>query len=185
MADTLKLVTLLGSLRQASFNRMLAQALPDLAPEGVELTLLPGIGTLPHYDADLQADGFPAEVTRLGDLIRAADGVIIVSPEYNYSIPGTLKNALDWLSRLPEQPFARKPVAIQSASPGGLGGARMQYHLRQVFVFLEAYVLPRPEVIVGSVADKFDASGALVDEGTRGQVQKQLVTLAEFIRTVR
>ncbi|MGH6912968.1 MAG: NADPH-dependent FMN reductase, partial [Geminicoccales bacterium] len=128
-SQKLKLVTLLGSLRKASFNAAIARALPALAPDGIAIAALPSIGDLPVYDADLQADGIPRSVIDLGAAIRAADGVIIVTPEYNYSVPGGLKNAIDWISRLENQPFGRKPVALESASPGGLGGARAQYHL--------------------------------------------------------
>ena len=185
MPDSIRLVTLLGSLRAGSLNRMLAEALPGLAPAGVEVSALPGVGTLPLYDADLQAKGFPAEVTALAEAIRAANGVIIVSPEYNYSVPGVLKNALDWLSRLSDQPLAKKPVAIQSVSPGAIGGARMQYHLRQVLVFLDGYVLPRPEIMVGGGMAKFDEStGALTDESTRTHVAAQLAAFAAFVRLI-
>ncbi len=187
MAGTtpLKLVTLLGSLRQGSYNAMIARALPALAPAGVEIAPLPSIRGLPVYDADLQAEGIPALVAALGAAIRAADGVVIVTPEYNYSVPGGLKNAIDWISRLPNQPFAGKPVAIQSASPGGLGGARAQYHLRQVLVFLDAYLLNKPEVMVREVRSKVDeVTGTLGDAATRDHIALQLAAFAEFVRRV-
>lgn len=187
MADAapLKLVTLLGSLRQGSYNGVIARALPALAPAGVEITPLPSIRGLPVYDADLQAAGIPPLVGALGDAIRAADGVIIVTPEYNYSVPGGLKNAIDWISRMQSQPFAGKPVAIQSASPGGLGGGRAQYHLRQVLVFLDAYVLNKPEVIVREVRAKVDeTTGSLSDRATRDHIALQLAAFAEFVRRV-
>jgi chromate reductase len=139
--NPLHFVTLLGSLRQGSYNAAVASALPSLAPDGVTITALGSIAEFPHYDADLQAVGIPPAVLGMAAAIAAADSVIIVTPEYNYSVPGTLKNALDWLSRLSLQPFAGKPVAIQSASPGAIGGARAQYHLRQILVFLDAQVL--------------------------------------------
>jgi hypothetical protein len=120
-----------ASLRKGSFNRALMNALPALAPADMKLTEAPSFRGFPLYDADLQAKGFPPDVTALAHAIRAADGIIIITPEYNYSIPGALKNAIDWVSRLPDQPFKEKPVAIQSATGGPLGGARMQYHLRQ------------------------------------------------------
>ncbi len=119
------------------------------------------------------------------DAIAAADGVVIVSPEYNYSMPGGLKNAIDWLSRLKPQPFAGKPVAIQSASGGALGGARMQYHLRQSMVFLDAHVLNRPEVMIGQAPSKVDAEGRLADEATRKFIADQLVAFAAFITRLR
>jgi chromate reductase len=179
----LRFVMLLGSLRKDSYNAAIARALPSLAPAGVTVEPLGSIGALPHYDADLQAEGFPPAVTAMGEAIKVADGVIFVTPEYNYSVPGALKNALDWLSRLPSTPFAGKPVAIQTASPGMIGGARCQYHLRQVLVFLDAYVLNKPEVMVGGVAGKVDVgSGAITDEATRGFLGKQLDAFAAFAR---
>jgi chromate reductase len=179
----LHFVTLLGSLRKASFNGGLARALPALAPEGVTIAPLRSVGDFPHYDADLQAQGIPGPVSETGAAIRAADGVVIVSPEYNYSIPGALKNAIDWLSRLPDQPFKAKPVLLQSASPGALGGARMQYQLRQVFVFLDGRVFNTPEVMVGGAMGKFDKeTGDLTEQGTKDFVAKQLAAFADFVR---
>ncbi|MBB4199443.1 hypothetical protein CCR94_16800 [Rhodoblastus sphagnicola] len=181
--QNLHFVTLLGSLRKASFNGAIARALPNLAPEGATIAPLGSVRDFPHYDADLQAEGFPAAVAAMGAAIRAADGVIIVSPEYNYSIPGALKNAIDWLSRLPDQPFKAKPVLIQSASPGAFGGARMQYQLRQCFVFLDGRVFNAPEVMVGGATGKFDQdTGDLTDQGTRDFIAKQLAAFAVFAR---
>lgn len=117
MSDTLKVVTLLGSLRKGSFNGMVARSLPQLAPAGMDVSALPSIGDIPLYDADVQQeDGFPQSVEALAEQIRQADGVVIVTPEYNYSVPGGLKNAIDWLSRLPQQPLSGKPVLIQTSS---------------------------------------------------------------------
>ena len=176
-------VTLLGSLRRGSFHGGIARALPGLAPDGVTITLLGSIGELPHYDADLQAEGFPPAVLAMGEAIRASDGVIIVTPEYNYSVPGALKNTLDWMSRLPEPPFPRKPVAIQTGSPGMIGGARCQYHLRQILVFLDAYVLNKPEVMIGQVMQKVDtAANTITDEPTRDFVASQLKAFSSFAR---
>jgi len=154
MSDTLKVVTLLGSLRKGSFNGMVARTLPKLAPEGMEVTPLPSIGDIPLYDADVQQEeGFPAAVEALAAQIREADGVVIVTPEYNYSVPGGLKNAIDWLSRLPEQPLAGKPVLIQTSSMGAIGGARCQYHLRQILVFLDAGIYGRRDSEQGGPTD--------------------------------
>ena len=183
--SALHFVTLIGSLRKASFNAAVARALPSLAPEGVRITALGSVGDLPHYDGDVQAQGFPAPVLAMAEQIKAADGVIIVSPEYNYSIPGVLKNALDWLSRLSPQPFAGKPVAIQTASPGILGGVRSQYHLRQVLTALDALVLNRPEVVIGQAAGKVNAETLeLTDTATREFVAGQLKAFATFVRRV-
>ncbi len=124
MSDNqLNVVVICGSLRQASYNASLARTLPALAPPGMVLKAAPGWDKMPVYNHDLHADGkFPAEVTAWGNSIRAADGVIIVSPEYNWTIPGGLKNAIDWVSRFKEVPFKEKPVALQSCAGGALGG---------------------------------------------------------------
>lgn len=179
----LNVVALLGSLREGSFNGALARSLPDLAPKDMTVTALGPVGALPHYDADLQAEGFPPQVVAMAEAIAVADGVIIVTPEYNYSVPGALKNALDWLSRVSPQPFVGKPVAIQTASPGVLGGVRAQYHLRQILVFLDARVLNKPEVMVGGVAGKVSGAPSVLEEAaTRDFVAGQLSAFADFIR---
>jgi chromate reductase len=177
----LHFVSLLGSLRKASYNAAVARALPALAPAGVTITPLGSVGDFPLYNADVQEDGFPGPVLAMGEAIAKANGVIIVTPEYNYSIPGGLKNAIDWLSRLPALPLAGKAVAIQSGSPGMIGGARAQYHLRQSMVFLDAIVLNKPEVMIGQIAAKVDATtGELTDESTRAHITKQLQAFAAF-----
>jgi len=178
---SLRFVTLVGSLRKLSLHAAIAHGLQELAPDNVQITNLPSVGLLPHYDADLQAAGFPQTVVDLGNAISQADGVIIVTPEYNYSIPGVLKNALDWLSRLPSAPFSAKAVALQSASPGIFGGARAQYHLRQSMVFLDAQVLNKPEVMVGGAASKVDVERKTVtDQQTRDVISSQLSAFAIF-----
>lgn len=172
-------VTLVGSLREGSLHGALARALPGLAPAGVRMTSLASIGALPHYNSDVQARGFPPEVQAMGEQIAAADGVIVLTPEYNYSVPGVLKNAIDWLSRLNPQPFAGKAVAIQSVSMGLLGGVRVHYHLRQMLVYLDAFVLNKPEIMVAQGQNKLDvAAGTITDETTRGLVATQLQALA-------
>lgn len=175
----LNFVTLLGSLRKGSHHGAIAQALPGLAPDGVTITPLGSIAEIPHYDADVQAAGFPPAVLTMAERIRVADGVIVVTPEYNYSVPGSLKNALDWLSRTTPAPFVGKPVAIQTASPGMIGGARAQYHLRQMMVFLDARVLNKPEIMIGGVTGKIDAdTGELTDETTTSLITQQIAALA-------
>ncbi|OYY76425.1 MAG: hypothetical protein B7Y43_15395 [Sphingomonas sp. 28-62-20] len=179
----LRFVALLGSLRKDSFHGTIARALPSLAPEGVTVTSAGSIRELPHYDADLQAEGFPPALLAIAAAIQEADAVIIVTPEYNYSVPGALKNALDWLSRLTPQPFAGKPVAIQTGSPGMVGGARAQYHLRQIMVFLDAYVLNKPEILVGGMYGKIDSeTGEITDEATAALIAQQLAALARMVR---
>ncbi|AHI25017.1 hypothetical protein BGC31_02975 [Komagataeibacter xylinus] len=185
MSQKLHFVVLLGSLRQASLNRMVAETLPRIAPEGIHISPLGCVGAFPLYDQDLQDREMPAPVLEMADQIRSADGVIIVTPEYNYSVPGVLKNALDWLSRMAPQPLARKPLAIQTVSPGMIGGARAQYHLRQILVFLDAYVLNRPEVMIGQAATKFDTERReLTDQGTRDFLVRQINALAELARAM-
>jgi len=180
----LEIITLCGSVREKSYNAALIRALPLLSPGGIAFIPSPLIVNIPHYDADLQqVSGPPAVAVAMANAIRDADGLIIVSPEYNYSVPGTLKNALDWLSRLPKPPLVRKPVLIQSVSAGALGGVRMQYHLRQILVTLDALVFNRPEIMVGMAASKFDETGHLIDEPTRTLVRTQLTGFVEFVRS--
>ncbi len=179
----LRFVVMVGSLRKGSYNAAIARALPSLAPEGVTIAPLGSVGDFPLYNTDVQEEkGVPPGVTAMGEAIRAADGVIFVTPEYNHSVPGVLKNAIDWLSRLPSQPFAGKPAAIQSASPGLFGGLRAQLHLRHMFVFLDARALNKPEVMIPQVNQKVDASGELADPATRGFIADQLKAFAAFVR---
>jgi chromate reductase, NAD(P)H dehydrogenase (quinone) len=181
-ASNLNVLVICGSLRKGSYNAVVANTLPELAPAGMKITPSPTI-VMPLYNADVQTgDGFPAPATALSDAVRAADGVIFVTPEYNYSIPGVLKNAIDWVSRMQNQPFANKPVAIQSATQGPLGGPRMQYHLRQCLIFLDAFTFGRPEIFIGQVQNKVDADkGVLKDEPTRAIIKQQLEGFAKFI----
>ena len=176
-------VTICGSLRKGSYNRMVMNALPGLAPEGMHIKEAPPYSEFPLYNFDVQqASGFPAAVNTLADAMRAADGVIFNTPEYNFGIPGPLKNALDWLSRLPNQPFMGKPVALQSASPGPVGGARVQYDMRRSMVFLDAYTLNKPEVFIGNCAQRIDEkTGKITDEATNGFIRQQLAAFAKFI----
>lgn len=187
MSDMLNVVTLLGSLRKGSYNGMIARTLPKIAPEGIQITALPSIGDFPLYDADLQQEeGFPQSVEVLAEQIRQADGLVIVTPEYNYSVPGGLKNAIDWLSRLPEQPLAGKPVLIQTSSMGVIGGARCQYHLRQTLVFLDAAVMNKPEFMGGVIQNKVDPqTGEVIDQNTLDHLTGQLTAFGKFIQRVK
>ncbi len=180
----MKILAISGSLRKASFNTALLRAASALAPAGLELQerLLHGI---PLYDEDVHELGYPELVLRFREEIAQADGVLFVTPEYNYSIPGVLKNAIDWASRGKDQPFNGKPVALMSASGGVLGGSRAQYHLRQVLVYLEALTLNKPEVFVGRVSEKFDAELTLTDEATRQAVLAQLTAFSAWIERLR
>ena len=183
MADQLKVLVICGSLRKGSYNAALTRALPALTPPEMKLITAPSFAAFPFYNADDQdASGFPAPVSVFADAIRAADGVLFVTPEYNWSIPGVLKNAIDWLSRMKDQPFKDKPVAIQSASQGPLGGARMQYHLRMALTFSDALLFGRPEVFVGNAAGKFDKDTLeLKDQPTKDIIKQQLAAFAKFI----
>ncbi|MCV0882143.1 NAD(P)H-dependent oxidoreductase [Escherichia coli] len=157
MSEKLQVVTLLGSLRKGSFNGMVARTLPKIAPASMEVNALPSIADIPLYDADVQQeDGFPATVEALAEQIRQADGVVIVTPEYNYSVPGGLKNAIDWLSRLPDQPLAGKPVLIQTSSMGGV------------------------------IQNKVDPqTGEVIDQSTLDHLTGQLTAFGEFIQRVK
>ena len=184
MTDALNVITICGSLRKGSYNAALARALPKLAPAGMKIAAGPAFDSFPHYNFDVQNEsGFPAPVTAFAGAVRACNGVIIVSPEYNWTIPGALKNAIDWVSRMLEQPFAGKPVALQSCSPGLLGGSRMQYHLRQSFTFLDVLLFGRPEVIVTFAPQKFDEKTLeLRDQPTIDIIKQQLAAFDAFIR---
>jgi len=187
MADKLNVITIVGSLRKGSFNAALARQLPQWAPQDMSIVPAPSWAGIPTYNADDQnSTGFPASVTAFADAIRAAHGVIIVSPEYNYGVPGGLKNAVDWVSRIKDQPFKDKPVALQSVAGGPLGGGRVQYQWRQILVFLEAMAFLRPEVFVGMAAQKFDEKTLeFKDEAGINFIKQQLAAFETFIRKVR
>jgi chromate reductase, NAD(P)H dehydrogenase (quinone) len=184
MADrTLNVVSICGSLRKGSYNRMVMNALPALAPDGMKIAEAPPFNEFPLYNADVQnSTGFPAAVQKFADAVRAADGVIFNTPEYNFGIPGGLKNAIDWLSRVQNQPFVGKPIALQSASPGPLGGGRVQYDMRRAMVFLDAMTLNKPEIFIGNCAQRIDdKTGKITDEATVGFIKQQLAAFAKFI----
>jgi chromate reductase, NAD(P)H dehydrogenase (quinone) len=187
MTDTqLDVVVICGSLRKGSYNAALARTLPALAPPGVLVRAAPTFAGLPVYDFDEhQASGIHPIAGAWADAIRAADAAIIVSPEYNWSIPGGLKNAIDWASRMKDQPFAGKAVALQSAATGLLGGSRMQYHLRQSLTSIDALLFARPEVVVTFAAKKFDEKTLeLTDQPTRDMIKLQLEAFEKFVRRV-
>lgn len=184
MAESaLTIVTICGSLRKGSYNRMVMNALPGLAPAEMQLKEAPPYNEFPLYNADIQnSTGFPAAVNTLVDAIRSAAGVIFVTPEYNFGIPGALKNAIDWVSRVPNQPFAGKPIALQSASPGPLGGGRVQYDMRRAMVFLDALTLNKPEIFIGNCAQRIDEkTGQITDAQTKEFIKQQLAAFAKFI----
>jgi chromate reductase, NAD(P)H dehydrogenase (quinone) len=183
-ARQLDVLVICGSLRKGSYNAAIARMLPGLAPAGLSLRPAPAFADFPIYNADIQAtSGFPPEVNAWADAIRSADALIIVSPEYNWSIPGGLKNAIDWVSRMKEQPFKDKPVAFQSAAAGILGGSRAQYHLRQSLTSVDAILFGRPEVIVTFAPQKFDEKTLELKDATAiGLIKQQLAALESFVR---
>jgi chromate reductase, NAD(P)H dehydrogenase (quinone) len=162
----LRILGLAGSLRTGSLNRAALHAAQELAPAGMAIEVF-DIAEIPLYNEDVRSAGMPPAVEDLRAKVKAADGLLIVTPEYNHSIPGVLKNTIDWVSRPPEQPFDGKPIAIMGASPGMAGTARAQTHLRQCFVFLNGLIMNRPEVLISSAGQKFDANGVLTDAATR------------------
>ena len=179
----MKVLGISGSLRQGSFNTMALRAAQKLAPAGMEITIA-DISRIPLYNDDVRVAGEPAEVSALKAQIRAADAVLLVTPEYNFSIPGVLKNTLDWMSRPPEPPFDGKVVAIMGASPGPVGTARVQYDLRKVLVFLDAFCVNKPEVFISNCASKFDAQGNLTDEAGAKFIGDLLVSLQNLKKRI-
>jgi chromate reductase, NAD(P)H dehydrogenase (quinone) len=175
----IKVLGICGSLRQASFNKAALRTAIELVPDGMTVEEA-DISAIEPYNEDVFAKGFPAAVEVLRQQIAAAEALLFATPEYNYSMPGVLKNAIDWASRPPNQPFARKPVAMIGASRGMFGSARAQYHLRQVCVSLDMYPINKPEVMIPAAQTKFDASGNLTDEPTRGLIAVLLVALRDW-----
>ena len=180
MSDAIRVLGISGSLRKASYNSALLRAAIERAPAGMTIETA-DISTIPLYDEDVRAQGFPAPVEKLRAQVAGAHALLIATPEYNYSIPGVLKNAIDWASRSPNQPFAGKPLAILGASGSMSGTMRAQYHLRQVAVFLDMHVVNKPEVFVRSAANAFDAEGKLVDEAASKVVRELLEALAKLV----
>jgi chromate reductase len=179
---TLRILGIAGSLRRASFNRALLRAAADLAPEGMEIATFDLAG-VPLYDGDVEADGDPEAVAAMKAAIRAADGVLFVTPEYNHGVPGVMKNAVDWASRPPaDAALARKPVGIIGASPGITGSARGQSQLRQAFEFTDSWCMPQPELLVFRAHEKFDAQGRLADEATRTHLVRYLAAFQSWVR---
>ena len=184
MANRIHVLGIAGSLREGSYNRSLLRAAEELLPEGMELQAF-DLAPIPLYDADVEARGWPEPVRHFRERIAAADALLIATPEYNWSVPGVLKNAIDWASRPPDTPLAGKPVGIMGASTGPWGTVRAQLHLRQMFVYTNSLALNQPFVFVPRAEDKFDAEGRLTDEATRAQVRKLLEALEGWTRRLR
>lgn len=180
----LNVLALSGSLREKSWNTALLREAARLAPAGMAIELA-SLRDIPLYDADVEDRGMPASVSALADRVRGADALLIATPEYNFSIPGVLKNAIDWLSRPSvDASLAQKPVAILGAG-GRLGSARAQYHLRQVCACLSMLPVPRPEVFVINAWEKFDAQGRLSSDADARQVVDLLVALGDWTLLLR
>jgi chromate reductase len=181
----LHVVGFAGSLRRESFNRALLEAARQIAPVGMSIDLVE-IGQLPFYNADIEQEGDPPSVVGFKAVLQEADGVLIATPEYNSGIPGVLTNAIDWASRLPGRaPLTSKPVALMGASPGQIGTARAQVHLRQILDHVHARVLPPPEVLLARAHEKFDAQRQLTDEVARKVLATLLDRFARWIHRER
>jgi chromate reductase len=178
----MKILGFAGSLRQASFNRALLRAAKDLAPTDVEVDIV-DLDGIPMYNSDVEAAAFPETVRSLRTHIAAAGAVLIATPEYMFSVSGVLKNVLDWLARPPEpRVLWDKPVGIMGASPGLVGTARAQLHLRQILLHERAAVLPHPQLLVPDARNKFDANGVLTDQETKTKVTEYVDALARWAR---
>ncbi|HET8733657.1 MAG TPA: NAD(P)H-dependent oxidoreductase [Anaeromyxobacteraceae bacterium] len=185
MAD-LDVLGIAGSLRRDSLNRALLRLAVDVAPPGIAVRPWEGLGGIPPYDGDVEAAGFPEAVAAMQAEVARAGAVLVVTPEYSHSIPGVLKNALDWCARPPgKSAFRGKVVAITGASPGMLGTVRAQADLRRVLTAMGAVVVPSPEVLVAQADRKRDASGAYVDEGTARFLAKLLEELGRWTARFR
>jgi chromate reductase len=179
----LRVAGIAGSLRRSSYNRGLLRAAIESAPEGIEIVPLE-IRDLPLYDADDDVEGGPEVVRAFKAAILAADGLLIATPEYNYSLPGVLKNALDWASRAPERALQDKPVAIVGATPGRWGTVRSQLALRQMLMFPACRVMPAPMMTIAGAREYFDEEGNLTDDGMRTQLIGVLDSFGAWIRQV-
>ena len=184
MADEVKILGIAGSLRKQSYNRAALQAAVERVPAGITLETFDLAG-IPLFNQDHEGEP-PAAVRQFKSEISAADAILVVTPEYNYSVPGVLKNAIDWASRpYGESAWDGNPGGIMGASVGMLGTARAQYHLRQMFVFLNMFPLNQPEVMIANADQKFDTDGNLKDEKTAQKIQELLQALADWTRRLK
>ena len=182
--SSLSVVGICGSLRKGSYNQFLLQAASKHMPTGMQLEML-AIHDFPLFNQDILDIGIPAPVKRCQDQIAKAHAVLICSPEYNYSISGVLKNAIDWISRMKNQPLEGKPLGILGATPGHYGTVRAQMALRQVCVATRMIPMNSPEILVTEADQKFDAAGHLIDEDTVSRLTKFLASFASFITTIQ
>jgi chromate reductase len=173
-----------GSLRKGSYNTAALRAAAELSPPGMTIEIF-NLSPIPLFNSDLWAAGFPEPVQHFRDRIAATDALLIATPEYNYSIPGVLKNAIDWASRPPNHPLNGKPVAIMGVTTGNWGTVRAQLHLRQVCVYTNMLPLNQPEVLIARAQERFDANGRLTDETTRDFIRKLLEALTDWTLRLR
>ena len=184
MADSVKILGIAGSLRKESYNRSALRTAVQLAPSGSTLEVF-DLDGIPPFNEDLEKE-FPPRARELKAKVSAADAILIVTPEYNYSVPVVLKNAIDWASRpYGESAWNAKPVGIMGASPGMLGTARAQYHLRQIFVFLNMFPLNQPEVMIAHCDEKFDEQGHLKDAKTSEKIKELLEALVDWMSRLK
>ncbi|MBI1796662.1 MAG: NAD(P)H-dependent oxidoreductase [Candidatus Eisenbacteria bacterium] len=184
MAEPLRILAFAGSLRRASFNRGLLRAAIEPPPEGAIVEVF-DLAPIPLYNEDVRAQGYPPPVAAFRAAIAAAGALLIASPENNYSVPGVLKNAIDWASRPPDQPLRAKPVAIMGASNGGFGTVRGQAALRVVLQAVESYAMPKPELFVSRAQDLSDSDGNLTDAATREKVRAHVAALIAWAARLR
>jgi chromate reductase len=184
MSEKIKILGISGSLKEKSFNKFALEAAKNLVPVNVEIDILKLDG-IPLFSEDIESNPNSA-VINLRQKIKDSDAIVFATPEYNASITGVLKNAIDWASRpYGSNIFSKKPVAIFGVSIGMMGTIRAQSHLKQICSILDAYVLSQPEVFIGNAADKFDSNGVLVDKGTKDRIQVLLKSLTELVLTVK
>ncbi|HSK64256.1 MAG TPA: NAD(P)H-dependent oxidoreductase [Pyrinomonadaceae bacterium] len=179
MGKPVRILGIAGSLRRDSYNRATLRAATELVPEGATIDIFE-IDGLPGFNQDEEQQP-PAKVTELKRRIREADAILFVTPEYNYSVPGVLKNAIDWASRpYGDSAWNGKPAALMGASIGAIGTARAQYHLRQMMVFLNMFPVNQPEVMIGNASERFDSQGNLTDETTKKLIRQLLRNLMDW-----
>lgn len=185
MSSNLRILAIAGSLRRNSFNRRLLEAAAANAPAGMTVSVYDDLGSIPMFNEDLEAetDGGPSAVRELRALVAAADGLLIATPEYNQSMPGVLKNAIDWVSRAaPDEVLAGKPVAILGATTGRWGTRLAQHALRQTLTATEALVMPAPSMYIRDVGAVFDEAGRLADASTRDSLRDVLIAFGKWIK---
>ena len=183
MSKPVRILGIAGSLRRDSYNRATLRAAMELAPEGASIETFE-LDDIPAFNQDDEQNP-PAKIVELKQRIREVDAILFVTPEYNYSVPGVLKNAIDWASRpYGDSAWNGKPAAIMGASVGAIGTARAQYHLRQMMVFLNMFPVNQPEVMIGNASERFDAQGNLTDEAAKGFIRQLLQNLVDWSRRI-